>query len=239
MGSIGQIVSFYSFKGGVGRSMALANIAALLSKSGERVLVIDWDLEAPGLHKFFESGDTSLKRSIQTVPGIVDLLRSATEQTQVDWRDCIITVQISPNLHLDFISAGRVTPDYGQRVQQINWQRLYDEGDIGEKLANMRNKRKGEYRYILLDSRTGVTDIGDVCTALLPDILLTILVANEQSIDGTKYIIDRARKVHSRLPRDRTKLIVIPILGRDESYTEYELSSSWRRRLGQELEFTF
>ena len=48
-----QIITFYSYKGGVGRSMALANVATLLSKWGKRVLMIDWDLEAPGLENFF------------------------------------------------------------------------------------------------------------------------------------------------------------------------------------------
>src|SRR5436305_1706735 len=49
----GRIVTFYSFKGGAGRSMALANVAWILASRGERVLVIDWDLEAPGLHRYF------------------------------------------------------------------------------------------------------------------------------------------------------------------------------------------
>src|SRR5437868_14139099 len=43
------IVTFYSFKGGVGRSMALANVAVELAQTGRRVLVVDFDLEAPGL----------------------------------------------------------------------------------------------------------------------------------------------------------------------------------------------
>src|SRR5205823_2354758 len=101
-----------------------------------------------------------------------------------------------------------------------------------------RNAWKEQYEFILLDSRTGVTDIGDVCTALLPDVLVTVLVANEQNIEGTKYIIERARFVHGQLPRDRTKLIVVPIIGRDESYTEYELSAAWRARINHELAFT-
>ena len=46
---LGIIYTFYSFKGGVGRTMALANVAALLAKWGYSVLVVDWDLEAPGL----------------------------------------------------------------------------------------------------------------------------------------------------------------------------------------------
>ena len=45
----GQVITFYSYKGGTGRSMALANIACLLARQsgqGRGVLVIDWDLEA-------------------------------------------------------------------------------------------------------------------------------------------------------------------------------------------------
>ena len=44
--------TFYSYKGGVGRTMAMANTAANLSLMGESVLMIDFDLEAPGLETF-------------------------------------------------------------------------------------------------------------------------------------------------------------------------------------------
>ena len=50
----GRIITFYSYKGGTGRTMALANVACLLAEThGRPVLVVDWDLEAPGLHRFF------------------------------------------------------------------------------------------------------------------------------------------------------------------------------------------
>src|SRR5438552_17564380 len=49
----GRIITFYSYKGGTGRSMALANLAWIVAASGKRVLAIDWDLEAPGLHRYF------------------------------------------------------------------------------------------------------------------------------------------------------------------------------------------
>ena len=51
--SQGQILTFYSYKGGTGRTMALANVAWILASNGNRVLSVDWDLESPGLHKFF------------------------------------------------------------------------------------------------------------------------------------------------------------------------------------------
>jgi MinD-like ATPase involved in chromosome partitioning or flagellar assembly len=54
MGSAGgAIVTFYSYKGGVGRTMALANVAVQLSRKGSRVLMVDWDLEGPGLVNLF------------------------------------------------------------------------------------------------------------------------------------------------------------------------------------------
>ena len=47
----GQTITYYSYKGGVGRSMALVNIACLAAKEGKKILLIDCDLEAPGLHR--------------------------------------------------------------------------------------------------------------------------------------------------------------------------------------------
>src|SRR5258705_11383531 len=48
-----MICTFYSYKGGVGRSMTLAHVADVLARAGLRVLMIDFDLEAPGLEQFF------------------------------------------------------------------------------------------------------------------------------------------------------------------------------------------
>ena len=47
----GKIITFYSYKGGTGRTMLLANVAWILATNGKRVLVVDWDLEAPGAHR--------------------------------------------------------------------------------------------------------------------------------------------------------------------------------------------
>ena len=49
----GKVVTFYSYKGGTGRTMALANVAWILAANGHRVLAVDWDLESPGLHRYF------------------------------------------------------------------------------------------------------------------------------------------------------------------------------------------
>src|SRR6266516_2572082 len=62
------IVSFYSFKGGVGRTMALVNVGAALAMAGQRVLLVDFDLEAPGLDTF------NLPKTMEPAPGMVEFV---------------------------------------------------------------------------------------------------------------------------------------------------------------------
>ena len=73
-----MIYTFYSYKGGVGRSMALANLAKWFYLHGLRVVIVDWDLEAPGIENFFfdpeaEAGKDQI-RNAQDRPGVIDLL---------------------------------------------------------------------------------------------------------------------------------------------------------------------
>ena len=67
-----MICTFYSYKGGVGRSMALANVADILARRGLRVLMIDFDLEAPGLEQFFPINQAGVRRNL----GLLDLVLS-------------------------------------------------------------------------------------------------------------------------------------------------------------------
>src|SRR5437588_12174939 len=69
------VITFYSFKGGVGRTMALVNVAAELARRGRKVLVVDFDLEAPGLETYKHL------RPKQPHPGIVEYV-TEFRQTQ-------------------------------------------------------------------------------------------------------------------------------------------------------------
>ena len=67
------IFTFYSYKGGVGRSMALLNVAYTLHSLGRHVLVVDLDLEAPGVSGFLRRND-ELASTPPEHPDVVDLL---------------------------------------------------------------------------------------------------------------------------------------------------------------------
>jgi len=60
------IVSFYSYKGGTGRTTAAANVAAILAKKGKKVVCIDMDMEGPGLAVVFSVPEDSITKSLQS-----------------------------------------------------------------------------------------------------------------------------------------------------------------------------
>ena len=101
---MGQIVTFYSFKGGTGRTMALANMAWILAANGKRVLIADWDLESPGLHRFFQP---FMDSRVSDRPGIVDLVRRyawAMAEAEID-PEALHRVEKSREAALPAISA--------------------------------------------------------------------------------------------------------------------------------------
>ncbi len=230
-----RILTFYSYKGGVGRTMALANTACALAQSKRRVLVIDWDLEAPGLERYFNSVlDEPL--DTQSRPGVVDLVDLGIEHHLEQWRSAIFPLQIEPlEGRIDYISAGRRDDEYSSRLHQIDWGSLFEKASLGVRLEELRNSWLDDYDFVLIDSRTGATDIGGICTVHLADLLLVLFTANEQSLAGTLEITERVKKARQHLPFDRDFLVTIPIAGRDESRTEYSLALEWRRRFAVEL----
>ncbi|MGW4522408.1 tyrosine-protein kinase family protein [Amycolatopsis sp. NPDC004378] len=216
----GAIFTFYSYKGGVGRSFTLANIAVLLARWGYRVLCLDWDLEAPGLGDYFRPRLTA-----RPTGGVVDLV------------DDFRRGRFAPQAHvlrlkdagaLDFIAAGRENDSYIGQMQAIDWERLYDEG-FGEYLEKCREQWTSNYDFVLIDSRTGISDVGGICTAHLPDHLVVLFTANRQSIRGAMEAARRADAARNQLPFDRSRLTVLPVLSRFDNREEYDRSETWRR----------
>jgi formylglycine-generating enzyme required for sulfatase activity/MinD-like ATPase involved in chromosome partitioning or flagellar assembly len=195
----GKFVTFYSYKGGTGRSMALANVAWLLAACGRRVLAIDWDLEAPGLHRYFEPyiADKTLERST----GLVDFVLSFATMAvsgQADPKDPNWFVPYSdllahavpiewpfpPGGMLDFVPAGRQDVAYANRVNSFNWQNFYERLGGGVLFESVKQKLRRLYDFILVDSRTGVSDTAGICTVQIPDELVVCYTLNRQSIHG-------------------------------------------------------
>lgn len=240
MESLGQILTFYSYKGGVGRSMGLANVAALLSKWRRKVLIVDWDLEAPGIESYFESY-AKISNVRREKAGVIDLVHSLVGGDKVDWRDCLISVTLNnfktfeSAEELKIISAGKDDGQYVARVQGTDWAELFQSQDLGNHLEVLRNEWKSMFDFILVDSRTGITDIGGVCTIHLPDVLAIWFTTNETSVRGVKHVAEQARLQQNDLPFDRNPLFVLPVPSRDESRTELKRATYWQKRFAQQF----
>jgi len=226
----GIVYTFYSYKGGVGRSMALANCATLLAKWGHKVLIVDWDLEAPGLERFFSKVpgiNVSMTRTLK--PGMIDLIEACGRNTLFSWRDCTIEIPIANgSSKLDLITAGRSGSDYSAKLHALDFPRLFSESNLGTYIESLRDEWTAAYDFVLVDSRTGVTDIGGICTVHLADVLILLFTTTDSSISGILDIVERAKAARAKLPIDRAALVTVPVPARDESRTEYQQSQKWK-----------
>ncbi|MER7998853.1 FxSxx-COOH system tetratricopeptide repeat protein [Streptomyces sp. NPDC095613] len=222
----GRIVTFYSYKGGTGRTMALANTAWILAANGKRVLAVDWDLEAPGLHRFFHPFLDPATLGATT--GVIDLITeyawaatSPVERSD-DWHRDYARIQphavsLTPETlgwefpaggTLDFVSAGKQNREYSATVSTFDWDNFYDRLGGGHFFDALRDDMKAHYDYVLIDSRTGLSDIADICTVHLPDILVDCFTLSDQSIDGAAAV---ARQIDERYGGRGIRILPVPM----------------------------
>jgi tetratricopeptide (TPR) repeat protein/cellulose biosynthesis protein BcsQ len=210
-----MIFTFYSFKGGVGRSMALANIAEVFYSRGLKVLMIDFDLEAPGLERYFDvKNSVTQSADIPGRRGVIDVILSFLELQSLAPKlppaastdtgaqpafpfsveplaNFIVPIYDDPSRpgKLSLIPSGnRRKPDfaaYAKRVLDFDWASFYTEKD-GERFFEwFRLELEREWDAVLIDSRTGVTELGGVCTHHLADAVISFVATNMQNLDGS------------------------------------------------------
>lgn len=199
-----HVVTFYSYKGGTGRSMALVNVAIDLVRSGQRVLIVDFDLEAPGLDTF------NLPKPKLPSKGIVEFVHEY--QTTNEVPDVAEFIYSCPLTNLDgklwVMPAGLPDGDYDARFQSIDWQDLYENRHgflVFEDLKAQWNKTL-EPDYVLIDSRTGHTDVAGICTRQLPNAVVLFMFPNEQNRRGLSTIVQQIRHEVSLDPQHQIRL---------------------------------
>lgn len=217
----GKIVTFYSYKGGTGRTMALANTAWILAGAGHRVLMVDWDLESPGLHRFIHPFLDAA--AIADTPGVIDLIRGYQWATTVDdpsrpadWqREYAKLDQYTVSVEWDFpnggvlhfMSAGSQNQSYSTTVASIDWDAFYEHHGGGEFFDAMREEMIRSYDYTLIDSRTGLSDVADICTLHFPHTLVTCFTLSDQGIEGASSV---AKHIHGKYASRNIRILPVP-----------------------------
>ena len=259
-----MIVTFYSFKGGVGSSMALVNVGEVLADWGYRVVLCDWDLEAPGLERYLidmEKDSDGYRQQVNEFlarGGLMDMLREYKEiltRPAAESRDQIIenVTQGAPDVTpqhqamgklllrrpfsytyplpsittrrgagwMRLLTVGRRDGDanqqrYAEMVRTFDWSEFYDKWAGDRYMDFFREDLQGSSDIVLLDSRTGVTEQGGVCTHHLADLVVLFSAANQMNFEGTKWMARLLSDPRLEKLRGARSLKVLPVASRIE-----------------------
>jgi len=207
-------VTFYSYKGGVGRTLAMLNVAALLAEQGRRVLVVDFDLEAPGL------GLSALTRP---APGQPDPERVGVSDFLLDRRASVatpISAYVYPVMterfgeQLQVMTAGTRGGELARQVEELFRE---PQGDAAHLFALLLAEIEAFIAsdYVFFDSGTGLADVAGVCTMELPDVVVAVCGLNEQNIGGMAGALAQMREYWRAVARDVATLLVLSPVPRE------------------------
>ena len=177
--------------------MALVNVAVDLAQRGRRVLAVDFDLEAPGLDTF------DLPHPPGVIPGIVEFVSEYLASGRAP--DFERFVFESPSIGSDngglwIMPSGAHIDSYSRTLANIDWGRLYEHHDGYLLFEDLKEQWKASVKpdYVLVDSGTGHTDVGGICTRQLPDSVAILFFPNPQNLRGlTKVVQDIRLEVKS------------------------------------------
>lgn len=224
-----KTITFYSYKGGVGRSLALANAARYLALFGRKVFAVDLDLEGPGLH--YKLTHAAARKEIHA--GVVDIVSSLLADREPPKSLAPYVIRVDQRSDADgtihLMPAGHVpSAVYWRTLAQLRWHDIfYAEGargipfflELKERIA-----REFEPDYLLLDARAGVSELCGVATTLLPDQVVCLFANNLESLEGSRAVLRGIRRT-PRLP-GQDPVEILPILagipdGLDEAHEEH------------------
>ena len=188
-----KTVTFYSYKGGVGRSLALVNIASRLIEFGKSVCLLDFDLEAPGLNCKFGYDTEQIKK------GIVDYVYDFANNGTLNQDIRPYTVRIPDGTNNPMLKPSYLIPAgnshsqiYWKKLSAINWYDLIYENEDGIAfLLDLKEKIETQLKpdYLLIDSRTGISEISGIALSLMAEEVVVLAANNKENLEGVSKII--------------------------------------------------
>ncbi len=210
-------VAFYSYKGGVGRTTALAIVARLLAKEGLKVAVIDLDLEAPGLNSLLLTkpriSPFGVVDYLYHAPWIKDTMDEKRFISQYIIREDVPRGNAKPGQIILMPAGGTIIdddssyknlfddkirivlePNYLKKLSYIDFD-LYvrqSQNTFNYLLEDIEKYTKAD--IILIDARTGFSDVSGALLNEFSDVVSIHVQDNKQNIEGIKFICDYINK---------------------------------------------
>ncbi len=183
-----KVISFYSYKGGVGRTIALIQSAYNLAKKGKRVVLMDLDIEAPSFSSIF-------KEYIKNDNGLINYLCNIyfkKVKNVINDDNNISSIVSKVNLNSDgemfVVPAGKVDIRYVKQIQMLKENVISNNNYIREIIHEI--VKEYDIDYVFIDSRTGINNWGALSIADIADEVFLVAYPNSENIEGIKLILD-------------------------------------------------
>jgi len=186
------IIVFYSFKGGVGRTTALASFAIQRARAGERIAILDFDLDAPGVGTLLAADERGTTASW----GVVDYL---LEQPvgDLDLRDYYHACRrsaVTGSGEILVLPAGDLSPDrdYLGKLARLDFDPTLSDNRVHpfeSLLKHIRNELNPQ--WLLIDARAGLSEPAGVLLSGIAHLLVLFGTSSEQSWRGLRPILER------------------------------------------------
>ena len=199
------IVVFYSFKGGLGRSTLLASFATQRSRAGERVGVLDFDLDSPGVGRLLSADSSGLTARW----GVVDFL---LERFHADlplgdyYHRCD---RVAGAGEIVVFPAGHLDEEYANKLAHVDLEEAPAAADSGlwELLHQVRDELKPN--WILIDARTGLSEPAGQLLSGIAHLHVLLGTAQDQSWQGLERVLDRLGRERVFAERPQAEVLLV------------------------------
>lgn len=202
------IVVFYSFKGGQGRSTLLAGFAIQRAQAGDRVCVVDMDLDSPGAGQLLAADQAGLTASW----GVVDFLlehRLPDLQFGDYWHRCD---RVSGSGEIRVMPSGQLNDLFPDKLSRVDLEEapLARASGLWRLLDLTRKEFKPD--WILLDARAGISEPAGQLMCGLAHLHVLLGSPQEQSWRGLDLILNRLGKDRILADRPQAEVLLVQSL---------------------------
>jgi MinD-like ATPase involved in chromosome partitioning or flagellar assembly len=217
-----KVISFYSFKGGTGRTTTTANVAAEIARRGGNVVAIDLDIDGPGLEIVYDV-QPEIKHYIQ------DYLKDPTavglKEIVFDLRKQAAFKQLPGELWLIPANLDVQSP--------VNASSDIVHDCIAALIASLRSSTSPKFDYCIIDSQSGYTDLSAIVLDV-SDHLFLLSKLSKQHIMGTvayDQFLQHVKLQGLRLESD----VIASLVARRSSSSDRRLYREYLEALNKEL----
>jgi septum site-determining protein MinD len=178
-----KVISIHSFRGGTGKSNTTSNLAGQLAAAGNRVAVVDTDIQSPGIHVLFGFSDDLDNTLNDYLWGKIPIAQAAHEVTD----RIAVDKTVAEGGALYLIPSSMKSGDIARVLREG-----YDVGTLNDGFRDL--ARDLQLDYLLIDTHPGLNE-ETLLSITISDVLLLLMRPDRQDFQGTAVTVDVARKL--------------------------------------------